>query len=88
MGLEKRRRAADSYYPKTSGRRNPGKLVHGPDCGTNCIGLPNGSDRIELYTEAYAQAYEAGKADIVLGEYQQAALKARELGIGVNAGMT
>ena len=45
-----------------------------------------GSDRIELYTEAYAQAYEAGKADIVLGEYQQAALKARELGIGVNAG--
>ena len=45
-----------------------------------------GTDRIELYTEAYAQAYEAGKTESVLAIYQQAAVKAQEMGIGVNAG--
>lgn len=45
-----------------------------------------GADRIELYTEQYARAFEAGKADKVIEKYQSAAYKAKELGLGINAG--
>ena len=45
-----------------------------------------GADRIELYTEAYADAFGENSQDQVLGSYRRAALHARQLGLGVNAG--
>lgn len=45
-----------------------------------------GTDRIELYTEAYAREYANGKAENAIAAYKTAALKARELGLGLNAG--
>ncbi len=43
-----------------------------------------GADRIELYTEAYASAYNQDK-DVAIKPYVIAAEKAMNLGIGVNA---
>jgi pyridoxine 5-phosphate synthase len=45
-----------------------------------------GADRIELYTEPYARAFTEGKAEASLRQYAEAARKAGELGLGVNAG--
>lgn len=47
-----------------------------------------GADRIELYTERYAQAQAAGgaQADQVWQQYAQAAQHAQTLGLGVNGG--
>lgn len=45
-----------------------------------------GADRIELYTESYAQAYAGPTQGEVLDAYRRAATKASELGIGLNAG--
>ena len=46
-----------------------------------------GADRIELYTEGYALAFESGReVDAVYGRYAAAAELAGELGLGVNAG--
>ncbi|HET8829351.1 MAG TPA: pyridoxine 5'-phosphate synthase [Pelobium sp.] len=44
-----------------------------------------GTDRIELYTEAYASGYHADK-EKAIAPYIIAAKKANELGIGINAG--
>jgi len=44
-----------------------------------------GTDRIELYTEAYAREYHEDKAKAV-APYVAAAEKAVELGLGINAG--
>lgn len=44
-----------------------------------------GTDRIELYTEAYAEAFNS-KKDEAIRPYFRAAIKAREVGLGVNAG--
>ena len=45
-----------------------------------------GADRIELYTESYARAFDDDRCDAVLGRFTRAAEKANELGLGVNAG--
>ncbi len=46
-----------------------------------------GADRIELYTEAYAVAYQRGdNLDSVFERYRDAAALATDLGLGVNAG--
>lgn len=45
-----------------------------------------GADRIELYTESYARAYEAGKADEVIKAFQYTAAEAHRVGLGINAG--
>ena len=47
-----------------------------------------GTDRIELYTEAYAKAYEANSnnAESALEPYRQTAQAAMDTGLGVNAG--
>jgi pyridoxine 5-phosphate synthase len=47
--------------------------------------LDTGTDRIELYTEAYASGYLSNK-EAAIEPYHKAALKANELGIGINAG--
>ncbi len=44
-----------------------------------------GVDRIELYTEAYARDYHSGK-EKAIEKYIEAAKKAAELNIGINAG--
>lgn len=44
-----------------------------------------GADRIELYTEAYAQAFAKGSKNAA-NDYAKAALFAEEIGLGVNAG--
>ncbi|WP_282133978.1 pyridoxine 5'-phosphate synthase [Seonamhaeicola maritimus] len=44
-----------------------------------------GTDRIELYTEAFAQQYGLGYEDAVK-PYSECALLANDLGLGVNAG--
>jgi len=44
-----------------------------------------GTDRIELYTEAYAQNY-AQNPEAAIKDYVLAAHKAKELGLGLNAG--
>jgi pyridoxine 5-phosphate synthase len=45
-----------------------------------------GTDRIELYTEGYAKQYEVGSMQLAVTPYVTAALKAKELGLGLNAG--
>lgn len=45
-----------------------------------------GTDRIELYTEAYAKQYAAGEKENAIAPYIAAAQKANELGLGINAG--
>lgn len=45
-----------------------------------------GSDRIELYTEPYARAFEGGRGDASFEVYSGAAVLAHSLGLGVNAG--
>lgn len=44
-----------------------------------------GTDRIELYTEAYAKMYHTN-SEAAIAPYIAAAEKARELGLGLNAG--
>ena len=44
-----------------------------------------GTDRVELYTEAYANQYSSGM-ERAISPYTTAALKAKELGLEVNAG--
>lgn len=45
-----------------------------------------GTDRIELYTEGYAKQYAIGNRQNAITPYLAAAEKARELGLGLNAG--
>ena len=45
-----------------------------------------GADRIELYTEDYARAFEKNKVEPVLNLYRAAALHAIDKGLGINAG--
>lgn len=45
-----------------------------------------GTDRIELYTEQYATQYLQGKEKEAVSPYYQAAQKAKDLGLGLNAG--
>lgn len=45
-----------------------------------------GVDRIELYTESYASAFNTDNQAKILDQYRQAAALAQKLGLGVNAG--
>lgn len=45
-----------------------------------------GTDRIELYTEGYARVYAEGNHQKAIEPYLAAAQKAKELGLGLNAG--
>jgi len=45
-----------------------------------------GGDRVELYTEPFARAFEAGRGDASFKTYADAAELAHSLGLGVNAG--
>ncbi len=45
-----------------------------------------GTDRIELYTEGFAKQFAAGNKEAAVKPYVAAATKAKELGLGLNAG--
>ncbi len=45
-----------------------------------------GTDRIELYTESFAKEYAMGNKQLAIEPYISAAVKANELGLGINAG--
>lgn len=45
-----------------------------------------GTDRIELYTEGYAKQYATGNWQSAIQPYLAAATRAKELGLGLNAG--
>lgn len=45
-----------------------------------------GGDRVELYTEPFARAFEAGRGQASFDTYTKAAELAHTLGLGVNAG--
>lgn len=45
-----------------------------------------GGDRVELYTEPFARAFETGRGDACFKTYADAAELAHSLGLGVNAG--
>ncbi len=45
-----------------------------------------GTDRIELYTESFAKEFGIGNKELAIQPYIAAALKAKELGLGINAG--
>ena len=45
-----------------------------------------GAQRVELYTEGYAEAYARGDAAKELAQYREAAVAAQVAGLGVNAG--
>jgi len=44
-----------------------------------------GTDRVELYTEAYASGYKKNK-EMAIAPYITAAIRANKLGLGINAG--
>ena len=45
-----------------------------------------GGDRVELYTEPFARAFESGRGESSFDTYAAAARQAASLGLGVNAG--
>jgi len=45
-----------------------------------------GADRIELYTEPFAVAFENNGVDTVLPKFAQSAVLANKIGLGINAG--
>lgn len=61
-------------------------LFMDPDAENMALAKEVGADRVELYTEAYANAYGKEGFDDVLAVYQKTAQAALEVGLGVNAG--
>lgn len=51
----------------------------------NCLKMTK-TDRVELYTEAYADDFGTAKGEATLEDYKQAANKINQLGIELNAG--
>jgi pyridoxine 5-phosphate synthase len=45
-----------------------------------------GADRVELYTEGYATSFSQGNKEKAVLPFTKAAIKAKELGLGINAG--
>ncbi len=61
-------------------------LFMDPDIDQIQLAGEAGTDRVELYTEPYAKAFREGNPEPVFLEFAKAAKKARELGLGLNAG--
>jgi pyridoxine 5-phosphate synthase len=61
-------------------------LFMDPDAENMALAKEVGADRVELYTEAYANAYGKEGFDTVLESYQNAAQAALDAGLEVNAG--
>jgi pyridoxine 5-phosphate synthase len=62
-------------------------LFMDPDPEQIRLAAQTGTDRIELYTESYAQAFKTGQdVDRVFNQFVTAAEVAADLGLGLNAG--
>lgn len=61
-------------------------LFMDPEAENMALAKEVGADRVELYTEAYANGYDEDGFEQVLEQYQQAAQAALDVGLGVNAG--
>jgi pyridoxine 5-phosphate synthase len=57
-----------------------------PDIEMVAGAADTGTDRIELYTEGYAKKFAAGNKEDAINSYVAAAKKAKESGLGLNAG--
>ena len=57
-----------------------------PDADAIRWAATTGADRVELYTEPFARAFEAGDGQAAFGVYADAAELAHRLGLGINAG--
>ena len=57
-----------------------------PDEALVSAAATTGTDRIELYTEAYAKGFEQGDKEKAIAPYVKAAQIAHQLGLGINAG--
>jgi len=57
-----------------------------PDIEQVKIAPKTGTDRIELYTEAYAASYGTPENEVVFEQYKRSSIEAQKLGVGVNAG--
>lgn len=57
-----------------------------PDIQQVELAAVSGAQRIELYTEGYANAWGTAGAGNTFAQYREAALRAQALGLGVNAG--
>jgi pyridoxine 5-phosphate synthase len=57
-----------------------------PDVSMVEAAATTGTDRIELYTESYAQQFALGNKERAIAPFKAAAEAARSLGLGVNAG--
>lgn len=57
-----------------------------PDVSMVEAAATTGTDRIELYTESYAQAFAVGNKEAAIAPFKAAAEAARTLGLGLNAG--
>lgn len=68
---------------KESGTRV--SIFVGPDAELAAAAKDTGADRIELYTEGYARGYKPNPQEAIK-PYQEAALAAHEVGLGINAG--
>ncbi|MFN5371271.1 MAG: pyridoxine 5'-phosphate synthase [Bacteroidia bacterium] len=68
---------------KSAGIRS--SVFMGTDVSLYEAAARTGSDRIELYTEAYAQGYELNP-EKAIDPYRNAAHEAHKLGLGLNAG--
>ena len=69
---------------KTMGVRS--SLFIDPDVAQIKLAAETGVDRIELYTESFANSFAAGNHAAMLAQYAEAAGLAQALGLGVNAG--
>ncbi len=57
-----------------------------PNASDMLLASQTGTDRIELYTESYAENYDQPEAGEILKTYQDTALAAQSYNLGVNAG--
>lgn len=69
---------------KKAGLRS--SLFLDPDVAQAELAAKTGADRVELYTEEYADAHGTAQSEAVWARYRATAEKAQALGLGVNAG--
>ena len=82
-------RDADRLRPLVGELRSLGvrvSLFMDPDAAAMPLAKALGADRVELYTEPYADSFGKAEAPQVLARYADAAAAAVRCGLGVNAG--
>jgi pyridoxine 5-phosphate synthase len=57
-----------------------------PDIEQVKLASKTGTNRIELYTEAYADSYSSLQNKAIFEQYKNASVEAQRLGLGINAG--